>query len=100
MLGISHTQCGDQFTVALNGELALDTVEAFHDVMDRRAPQTEQVVFDCAGLFFADSTGVNALLQAALRLKRRGVAAEVVNLNDDLREMLDVTGFFEVLGSA
>lgn len=99
MLSLRHTQSGSIFTLAIAGELALETVDDLPPAVAARSPETTRVVLDCSQLVFADSTGVNALLQVSLGLKRLAIAVDVVHLNSDLKEMLDILGFFEVLGS-
>jgi len=99
MLSLRHTQSGNVFTLAIAGELALETVDGLQRALTARSPDTNRVILDCEKLLFADSTGVNALLQAALALKRFTIRVDVVHLSDDLKEMLDILGFFEVLDS-
>jgi anti-anti-sigma factor len=83
--------------VSIEGELALESADDFVDACSKLPPGTFRVVFDCAALTFLDSTGANALLQVALRWMESGVEVHLENLAGDLREMLDVLGFFDLL---
>lgn len=86
--------------LTLRGELAMDTVEAFLAATREAAASTvHEAIFDCNGLTFIDSTGVSALLQAGLRLRQAGIGIRVENLDEEIKDMLEVMGFFEILES-
>lgn len=100
MFNVTADEDQNTLRIVLRGELAMDTVEALLAFSDSTvSPTVDHAVFECSGLSFIDSTGVSALLQAALRLREAGVDTRVDNLDEEIREMLDIMGFFEILES-
>jgi len=97
MLKLTAQHQGDLLSLGMEGELALESVEEFLAAVSQYTPQVQRLQLDCRGLVFVDSTGMNALLQVVLRWRRAQVQIQVVNLADDLHDMLDILGFFDVL---
>jgi anti-anti-sigma factor len=97
MLNVTREQLGDGCRLHIEGELALETVDQLSRAVEQIGDRSP-LYLDCRGLSFIDSTGVNALLQAALRWVQRGLEVHVENLSQELYEMLEMLGFFEVLG--
>lgn len=96
---VSIIQAGDQLEIQISGELAIETVDRLQSVAESVPSGTARVVLNLADLSFVDSTGVNALLQSVLTFQNQGLHVSVENLREDLKEMLDVLGFFEVLSA-
>jgi anti-anti-sigma factor len=97
MLTITVERVDDRAVLRLDGDLALETVDQLVDTVRQLTPLPGSVEVDCLGLRFVDSTGVNALLQAVLGWKQKGASVSLVRLGEEIREMLDLLGFFEVL---
>lgn len=97
MLEVTGVQKNDIFTVSIHGELALESIRQFTAATGKIPPGIQRVEVDCQALTFVDSTGLNALLQTVLRWQGMNLHVDVVNLAEDLREMLDILGFFDVL---
>lgn len=97
MLTLTSTQDDAVLTLNVSGELALETGESFGRAIQQLPSDIRSVRVNCEELTFIDSTGVNALLQAALRWHKAGVDVHVERLSEELRDMLTVLGFFEVL---
>lgn len=100
MLQIHWEATESERLLRLVGELAIESVEAFEASTRALEPGELKVVLDCQELLFIDSTGTNALLMTALRWRREGRMVAIVNLNEEIQEMLDLLGFFEVLAAA
>lgn len=97
MLKVTHMQELDVFRITPEGDLAMETVDQFNDVVGHSSPATRRIELDCRSLAFVDSTGVNALLQAVLQWRKAQFEVRVTNLSEEIREMLEILGFFEVL---
>lgn len=97
MLNVSSTGADGCLTFGISGELALESVDLFTAATTITLPGTRCIILDCEELTFIDSTGVNALLRAALSWKQSRLQVEILSLHEDIREMLDVLGFFEAL---
>ncbi|SDT82835.1 anti-sigma B factor antagonist [Streptomyces sp. TLI_053] len=79
--------------LSLHGELDLDTVAVLREALDR-APATPGTVLlvDCGDLAFCDSTGLSALLDAAVGARERKTRIELARLRPIVRRVLELTG--------
>ncbi|MEV4197586.1 STAS domain-containing protein [Micromonospora globbae] len=82
------------------GEIDMATVDvlekALATALDR--PGLRAVVVDLAGVAFLDSSGVRALVDAALRARREGVTLRVVDPRPVVARVLRITAVGELLG--
>ena len=96
MLNIEKKQEGKDLTVALIGRL--DTVTA---------PDLEKEIKDCvdsltemelnfAGLEYISSAGLRVLLATHKTMSKSG-QLKIVNVNDTIMEIFEVTGFSDIL---
>ncbi|MEV4430134.1 STAS domain-containing protein [Streptomyces sp. R-07] len=77
--------------LGLGGELDHDTVAPLRRALDEHAG-ARRVVVDCAGLSFCDSTGLNELLRARLRLRETGGCLDLAGLRPPVDRMFAITG--------
>ena len=76
-------------TLALTGELDITSAPALEEAVSRSwEAGTEHVILDLAGLRFIDSTG----LQAILKLRRADMPLSIMNENDTVRRVFELTG--------
>lgn len=54
------------------------------------------LIFDFAGLEYISSAGLRVLLTAQKAMNKQG-AMKIVNANEIVREIFDITGFTEIL---
>lgn len=97
MLIITAERLDNRAVLRFDGDLALETVDQLTDVVGQLTPLPRFVEIDCLALRFVDSTGVNTLLQVVLGWKQQGASVSLVRLGEEIHEMLDLLGFFEVL---
>jgi anti-sigma B factor antagonist len=84
--------------VTVAGELDMGDADRVGDVLSEAAVSGRSIVrVDLAGLTFADSSAIKALLLGAKAADDRGVAYEIVNPHGSVRRLLDVTGLDEAL---
>ena len=88
--------------VAFHGELDLATVDqvAAQISAELAVPGLRGLVLDLAGLTFCDSTGIDALINAQIAARDRGVAFQVVRPRGIVRRTLTATGVLELLTTA
>jgi len=82
--------------VVISGELDLSTgrdLLAFADLL----VETKVVGFDLTGVYFIDSSGLNALLRAVQSLRQRGISAIVSRAGTQALKLFDVSGLREPL---
>ncbi|MEU7026422.1 STAS domain-containing protein [Streptomyces sp. NPDC046275] len=78
--------------LALSGELDHDTAGPLRDALAAHGTDGERIVVDCSGLGFCDSTGLNVLLRARLRLTRNGGRLDIAGLRPPVDRMFEITG--------
>lgn len=54
--------------------------------------RARRIVVDCSDLGFCDSTGLNALLKARLRMRETGGRLDLAGLRPPVDRMFDITG--------
>lgn len=82
---------GGTVVLALSGELDHDTAAPLKEALAGQSV-TRRVVVDCAGLRFCDSTGLNVLLRARLRLLDGGGRLDLAGLGPPVDRMFEITG--------
>ncbi|MFE1906771.1 STAS domain-containing protein [Streptomyces gardneri] len=75
----------------LNGELDHDTADPLRTALTQNRGAA-RVVVDCSGLRFCDSTGLNVLLKARLRMLPRGGRVDLAGLRPPVDRMFEITG--------
>ena len=70
------------------------TIEA--DILNQIGESKEEIIFDAADLDYISSAGLRVLL----RVKKANPNVKVINVNSTVYEILDMTGFTEILDVA
>ncbi len=88
-------------TVVLRPEapLVFTSAESVEHLLDGLADDTHTVVLDASGVNHVDATGDHMLRTVVERLHGRGVRLLLVNVHDDVREVLDASGFTDAVGT-
>jgi len=98
-ISITTRREGDMAVVEVSGELDLhsssDLANAISQALDA---SPSEIGIDAAGLSFADSAGLRALLLARNDAEARGVPLRLVKVSDPLGRLLEMTGLREILG--
>ncbi|MFC8506753.1 STAS domain-containing protein [Streptomyces sp. NPDC057411] len=81
----------DTVVLAVTGELDHDTAAPLREALDG-AGTSSRIVVDCSGLRFCDSTGLNVLLRARLRLVEGGGRLDLAGLRPPVDRMFEITG--------
>ncbi|MFJ5831832.1 STAS domain-containing protein [Streptomyces sp. NPDC093089] len=87
--------------LVLVGELDRDTVRPLWEAVEE-CPPTGRILVDCSGLRFCDSSGLNTLLRARLRVLEAGGRVDLAGLRPPVDRMFEITGargVFRVYGS-
>ncbi|MFF1508658.1 STAS domain-containing protein [Streptomyces sp. NPDC058326] len=86
----------------VQGELDYGSAAPLRDALEEH-DRARRVVVDCAGLRFCDSTGLNLLLKARLRMLDAGGRLDLAGLRASVDRMFEITGarqVFRVYGDA
>jgi anti-sigma B factor antagonist len=97
---ISTDHDGDVVVIALDGELDMHSSELLATtVAEALSTGPSAIDIDAAGLSFADSAGLRALLGAREAAEQSGVRLRLVSVSSALGRLLDMTGLREVFGA-
>lgn len=84
----------------LRGELDLAAVPALERRLEQTWGSAEAVVLDLSELTFIDSSGIKALIGAAVYASEHGRSLEMRDPSETVRRILTVTGVLGTLGLA
>ncbi len=86
---------GQLSVVELTGSINSGNAHEFEDALSGEPSSEEGVIIDAGGLEYISSAGLRVLLAAKKRCK--GKIFRVVNVNDEVMNVFDVTGFSEIM---
>lgn len=94
MMKTSIQEQDGKFVVTLSGELdtaaARETEQALQPLLDSDG---RPVIIDCAALEYISSSGLRILLGILKHCKANGSGVVLRNVQEDIREVFDLTGF-------
>ena len=86
---------GPLSVVELTGSINSGNAHEFENALSGEPSSEEGVIIDAGGLEYISSAGLRVLLAAKKRCK--GKIFRVVNVNDEVMNVFDVTGFSEIM---
>lgn len=92
---IKTTTEGDKLTIAVSGRV--DTVTAPELEAGLKLGDAKCVVIDLANVPYMSSAGLRLLLTVHKTMLGRGGEFQVANVQSAVREVLDITGFSDIL---
>ena len=92
---IKTTTEGDKLTIAVSGRV--DTVTAPELEAGLKLGDAKCVVIDLANVPYMSSAGLRLLLTVHKTMLARGGEFQVANVQSAVREVLDITGFSDIL---
>lgn len=87
---------GDPSVVTVCGEADLDSSGLLQDAVDRALAHHPHLVFDLAGVTFADSTFLTVLLQARQTALGQGGSIRLLAPSSSVQRLLSVIGAVEL----
>ena len=92
---IKSTTEGSRMTIAVNGRV--DTVTAPELEAGLKFGDATCVVIDLANVPYMSSAGLRLLLSAHKTMLGKGGELQIANVQESVREVLDITGFSDIL---
>ena len=92
---IKTTSEGGKLTIAVSGRV--DTVTAPELEAGLKFGDAKQVVLDLADVPYMSSAGLRLLLTAHKAMLGNGGELQIANAQSSVREVLDITGFSDIL---
>ncbi|MCI8300003.1 MAG: STAS domain-containing protein [Lachnospiraceae bacterium] len=87
---------GNQLCISLEGRLDTTTAPQLEKVLADRLEGLTELVFDMSALDYLSSAGLRVLLGAQKRMNKQG-SMKVMNVNETIMEIFEVTGFADIL---
>ena len=96
MLNIKKDIDNDKLTFALEGRLDTVTSPELETAIKESIDGAKELVMDFKDLEYISSAGLRVLLSAQKTMMQQG-SMKVINVNDIVMEIFDVTGFGDIL---
>lgn len=96
MLNINKTIDNDQAVLTLEGRLDTITAPQLEEAIKSEISGLTQLTLDFDQLEYISSAGLRVLLMAQKIMDKQGKMT-IVDANDDILEIFEVTGFSEIL---
>ena len=93
---IKVTKENTQMDVALTGRLDTLTSPELEEKIKPELDSLTKLTFDFAGLEYISSAGLRVLLMAAQAMEDKGQMV-IRNVNSDIMDIFEVTGFVDIL---
>ena len=87
---------GTNLTIALEGRLDTTTAPELEQALKESMDAAAALTLDFSKLYYISSAGLRVLLSAHKAMSRKD-GMKVVNVNEIVREVFDVTGFGDIL---
>lgn len=87
---------GTELTMILKGRLDTVTAPMLREELTSNLRGVEKLVLDFAELAYLSSAGLRVLLLAQQSMKKQGEMV-IINVNDTVMEIFELTGFSDVL---
>ncbi len=94
-MNVTKKMNGSTLEVALEGRLDTMTAPQLEKELSDLA-NAESLVLDCSKLEYISSAGLRVLLSAYRTMNAKG-GMKLTNINEIVREVLEVTGFIDIL---
>lgn len=93
---IKKTLTGTTLEVALTGRLDTTTAPALENELKSSLDGVEKLILDFEGLAYISSAGLRVLLTAQKRMNKQG-SMVLRHVNEEINEVLEITGFADIL---
>ena len=94
---IKKSENDEKITVFIEGRLDKISSPILEEELKPEIDKKKNIVIDCTNLEYISSAGLRILVACEKQLKAAGKSLEVINVNDDVMTILQVTGFVYIL---
>lgn len=93
---ITKNRTGSKLEIALEGRLDTTTAPQLEAEVKNELDGVEELALDFTELAYVSSAGLRVLLSAQKIMNRQG-SMVIRNVNEDVMDVFDVTGFIDIL---
>ncbi|MBP3200842.1 MAG: STAS domain-containing protein [Lachnospiraceae bacterium] len=94
---ITKNENDEKITILLEGRLDKLSSPILEEEMNKEIEKKKNIVIDFKNLEYISSAGLRILIASEKELKTVGKSLEIINVNDDVMNILNVTGFIYIL---
>ena len=87
---------GTKTQLKISGRLDTSTAPELETTIDACISGVENLIIDFEGLEYVSSAGLRVILKAQKIMNKQG-SMKIINVNDTIMEVFDITGFADVL---
>lgn len=93
---IERKNDNDKVTILLGGRLDTATAPELETEIMKCQNTVKDLVLDLKDLEYTSSAGLRVILKAQKMMNTQG-SMKIINVNDDVMEVFDITGFLDIL---
>lgn len=93
---IERKNDNDKVTILLGGRLDTATAPELEAEIMKCQNTVKDLVLDLKDLEYTSSAGLRVILKAQKMMNTQG-SMKIINVNDDVMEVFDITGFLDIL---
>ncbi len=95
-MNVERNVTGNITTIKVIGRLDTTTAPKLEAAIDDCIAGVEEFVLDCSGLEYVSSAGLRVILKTQKLMNTQG-SMKLINVNDTIMEVFDITGFADIL---
>ncbi len=84
-------------TIKPQGRLDTKTAPILADKLYEILGDTKELIFDFTDLEYTSSAGLRVLLAMQQEMEERDGSMKVININESIRQVFDMVGFFAII---
>jgi len=95
-MNIKQNREGNKLTVSINGRVDTSTAPELLEQLKEAMKDIEDLVLDLAGVDYISSAGLRVILYAQKTMNDQG-SLTLINVNSDIMDTFELTGFTDIL---
>lgn len=97
-MNVTINQDGNKFNVVLEGRLDTTNADQFQkDIEPLMTGDKPEISLDCSAMEYTSSQGLRMFLMLQKSVNSRGGSMVMVNMNPQVKEVFDITGFSNII---
>lgn len=94
---INKEKKDNALTLSLEGRLDTTTTPLLEEVINNELNGVTDLVYDLKGLEYISSAGLRIMLASQKKMNAASGTMSVINVQDQVREVFEITGFMDIL---
>jgi len=94
---ITQEKKDSKLTLALEGRLDTTTTPSLEEVVNKELAGVTELVYDLKDLEYISSAGLRMLLASQKKMNAQNGTMVLINVQEQVNEVLEITGFLDIL---